>query len=380
MQTMKLVSSRHAESFLLGFIWMLFFISPFVISNENDSFSWSHLYITWLRFVPFLILSMVNHFVLLPWLFYTRKTFYFASAAILVALTIGSLSLLKEPIDRLQTDYRIEMKLSERPVQKDGNFGPPPQRGPGKPPPAGQRPSPHAPAPDGIPFWLNSLVISILILGFDIGLRTTFKWNKLEQDRQLADKERVKTELAFLRHQLSPHFFMNTLNNIHALIDIDTEEAKESIIRLSKLMRHILYDSEQEKISLGNEVSFIQSYIDLMKLRFTEKVKITFQADFEAGKVKIPPLLFTSLIENAFKYGVSYQQDSFISILLSVSGDELNFRIQNSKSDVPNQDNGSSGIGLENTRKRLDLLYSSNYKMDIVETSKTYTVHIKLPL
>jgi LytS/YehU family sensor histidine kinase len=161
---------------------------------------------------------------------------------------------------------------------------------------------------------LNSVFIGILILGFDLGLRTSFKWSRLEQQRTQLEKENIKNELAFLRNQLSPHFFMNTLNNIHSLIDIDTEEAKESIIRLSHLMRHLLYDSEDESIPLSKEVNFIQSYVELMKLRYTDKVKVSFTVDSDTSNISIPPLLFTSLIENAFKYGVSYKQKSFINI------------------------------------------------------------------
>jgi two-component sensor histidine kinase len=377
---LKLLSSKYSETILFGFVWLLFFLSPFFLQSENGTFGWNRLFVVWWRFSPFFIFSLINHFILIPYLFYKRKLFYFSGVAILLTILNISLSAIHEPQNqnlRMMNDRFNDEQL----FNPDSRPLPPLQgrRDPMRNPP-GLRPLRQNNQPGSLPPWINSMVIAILVLGFDIGLRTTFKWNKLEKERELADKERVKSELAFLRNQLSPHFFMNTLNNIHALIDINTEEAKESVLRLSKLMRHLLYDSERETILLNKEISFIQSYIDLMKLRFTEKVKVNFDVNSIAPNISIPPLLFTSLIENAFKYGVSYQQDSFIDIQLTTTENSLIFNIKNSKTATRNRDESSSGIGLENTRKRLDLLYSSNYKMDITETTDTFSVQLKLPL
>jgi len=377
---LKSVSAKYFESILFGFVWLLFFLSPFFLQTGNSTFDWNRLFELWWRFSPFFIFSIINHFILIPHLFYKRKLYYFLSVVTLLVILSLSLSVIHLPQNRnnrvLNNRFNQEQLFNPegRPIQ--------PLQGRKEPlrNPPGVLPLPPKNKPGDLPPWINSLVIAILVLGFDIGLRTTFKWNKLEKERELADKERVKSELAFLRNQLSPHFFMNTLNNIHSLIDIDTEEAKESIIRLSKLMRHLLYDSERETILLNKEISFIQSYIDLMKLRFTEKVKVNFDVYSNAPNINVPPLLFTSLIENAFKYGVSYQQDSFVDIQLRTTENELNFRIINSKTATPNKDESTSGIGLENTRKRLDLIYHSNYKMDINETVDTFSVELKLPL
>ncbi len=150
------------------------------------------------------------------------------------------------------------------------------------------------------------------------------RWSKLEQEKTLLEKENVQNQLAFLRNQVSPHFFMNTLNNIHALIDVDTEEAKEAIIKLSKLMRHLLYDSQAELVPLAKEMEFIQSYINLMKLRFSEKVKINLSIPDQLPDKSIPPFLFTSFVENAFKHGISYQNSSFIDIVFLYKPDNFN--------------------------------------------------------
>jgi len=218
-----------------------------------------------------------------------------------------------------------------------------------------------------------------LVIGFDTGLRMISRWSKLEQEKTLLEKENVQNQLAFLRNQVSPHFFMNTLNNIHSLIDIDAGEAKDSIIKLSKLMRHLLYESEAEQTPLKKEVEFIRSYINLMKLRFTDKVEIEVAIPENLPDKTIPPLLFTSLIENAFKHGISYKHPSFIRINLSVADGRLNFDIANSKQ-VKDVNDSTQGIGLKNTRQRLDLLYAGDYAFDISENENEFVVKLSLPI
>ncbi len=188
------------------------------------------------------------------------------------------------------------------------------------------------------------MIFSFLLVGFDTGLMTIFRLAKSERKRAILEKQNADVQLAFLRNQVSPHFFMNTLNNIHSLIDFDTDEAKDSIIRLSKLMRHLLYDSEIEKIPIRKEIEFIKNYVDLMKLRYSDKVKITLDLPDQLPDKSIPPLLFTSFVENAFKHGISYQHSSFINITFSIDDDQLNFEVRNSNPGLTKKDE-PSGIG-----------------------------------
>jgi len=168
------------------------------------------------------------------------------------------------------------------------------------------------------------------------------------------------------------------LNNIHSLIDVNTEEAKEAIIKLSKLMRHLLYDSEAEKIPIKNELDFISSYINLMKLRFSEKVNINLEIPNNVPQKSIPPLLFTSFVENAFKHGISYQKTSYIHIRFQFTDDSLIFILNNSLSDKKNIESG--GIGIDNSRKRLDILFGNNYQLDIEESQTEYHLTLNIPL
>jgi LytS/YehU family sensor histidine kinase len=302
-------------------------------------------------------------------LFQNRKIQYFASAVLL----IGVFSISTHYIEQ----HRIDRKQPE--LHKGSSLGPP--RGPGFPGPEGRnRPGPERRgAPFTFPPFVNTVILSILILGFDAGLRTMVKWSKAEQERTLLEKENMQNQLAFLRNQVSPHFFMNTLNNIHSLIDVNTEEAKEAIIKLSKLMRHLLYDTDAERVSLAREIEFITSYTNLMKLRFSDKVRINLDVPEHVPEKQIPPLLFTSFVENAFKHGISYHQPSFIDISFALDQEQLIFKIRNSVQ-TEKSDTLQAGIGLENSLKRLDILYGEKYTLDIQNHNKEYSLKLSIPV
>jgi len=222
-------------------------------------------------------------------------------------------------------------------------------------------------------------VVSILIIGFDTGLVLSVKWAQSEQNRIRMEKESVENQLAFLRNQVSPHFFMNTLNNIHSLIDFDTTEAKDSVIRLSRLMRHLLYDSEADQIPLQKELEFVQNYVDLMKLRFSNKVNIQLEIPGHIPDKTIPPLLFTSFLENAFKHGIHIQGASFVSIAFAFVDEQLVFAMKNSNPHLQKEEE-QTGIGIENSRKRLDLLYGNQYSLEINDGKEEFLLTLTLPL
>jgi len=360
---------KFTEPLILITIWSGIFAAPLLLFQKQGSLIWPDVIRAWTGVMPFLLLFLINHFFLIPLLlFNNKKLMYLVSA--LVLLTAFSLT----------TFFLDKPRAEQHPPPPNAMRMPPPSRAqqnmlpkqPGNPPPPNRSPIPFPP-------FLNTIILSVLVIGFDTGLRMMVKWSKLEQEKTLLEKENVQNQLAFLRNQVSPHFFMNTLNNIHALIDVNTEEAKGSIIKLSKLMRHLLYESEVELTPLNKEVEFIRSYINLMKLRFSEKVIINLNIPGNLPDKSIPPLLFTSLIENAFKHGISYNSESFISISLSVIRNRLIFAIMNS---IPEQKAESSqqGIGLDNTRLRLNLLYPDNYSLQLTENENIFTVKLDIPL
>lgn len=355
---------KYSENILLIFIWLIVIIAPLAIFQESGDLNWNQVLRNWKNILPFFILFLINHFLLIPLLLFKKKQLQYAFSAFGFLILFSVLLFLGENPNKNRTQ-----KPFPPPRQQELLEGPR-----HRPPPPLHQTSGRAPF---MPAF-NSFIIGLLILGFDAGFRMNFRWNKLEQERKELEKENVENQLAFLRNQVSPHFFMNTLNNIHSLIDVDTEEAKEAIIKLSKLMRHLLYDSEADSIPLKNEIEFISSYINLMKLRFSEKVSIELHIAESIPQKSIPPLLFTSFVENAFKHGISYEKPSFIKIKFQFTDDQLIFTLNNSISDKKNQDSG--GIGIENSRKRLEILYAKDYELDIEKTPTEYHLKLNIPL
>lgn len=224
----------------------------------------------------------------------------------------------------------------------------------------------------------NYFYTSILITGFSLGLGVLEKLAQNEQQRKELEKEKLNSELAFLKNQISPHFFFNTLNNIYSLIGIDQSEAQGSVHKLSKLMRYLLYESEQTQAELSDEIDFMNHYIDLMKLRLSNKVKLSVSLPEESGTLAVPPLLFIPFVENAFKHGVSYREPSFISITMFIDGKTVNFTTKNSIGASTSKDEQHSGIGLENVKKRLNLLYPDTHRLKIEEHAGEFTVELQL--
>ncbi len=224
------------------------------------------------------------------------------------------------------------------------------------------------------------MLLLLITLALDMGLRIAVTWIITEQKQAAINREQIATQLQNLQSQVSPHFFMNTLNNIHALVDIDSKRAKETIIELSELMDYLLYgSSNQEYISLQREIDFISSYINLMRLRFSKHVRITFTTGDNLPSVKIPPLLFLNFIENAFKYGVDYEHDSFIKIHLDANMRCVKMTALNSNHSKSHK-KARRGSGINNSRQRLDLLYGEGYNLEIVDKESIYYVTLTIPI
>ena len=225
---------------------------------------------------------------------------------------------------------------------------------------------------------LVSLIILILMMGMNVGVKLFFRQRGDRQKMEDLEKQNLEQQLEYLKYQINPHFFMNTLNNIHALVDIDSEKAKQTILELSKMMRFVLYEGNKQGVPLDREIAFLQNYITLMKLRYTDKVRITVDTPASMPNKEVPPLMFITFVENAFKHGVSYRQESFIEVKIETKEDHLVFSCRNSK--IPKEDDKHGGVGLTNVKQRLDLIYGDRYTLDINDEQNTYTVKLTIPL
>jgi len=227
--------------------------------------------------------------------------------------------------------------------------------------------------------FFNHFISSVLLSGFAIGLGVMEKLSKTEKKQKELEKEKLNSELAFLKNQISPHFFFNTLNNIYSLIGIDGPTAQESVLKLSRLMRYLLYESEHGETMISKEIDFMNNYIDLMKLRLNPRVEIQIDFPKEFSDFSFPPLLFIPFIENAFKHGVSSRDRSFITINMKIDHDQISFAAQNSKGKSSQTgDLQHSGIGLDNVQKRLALLFPDNHKLKIEQDETVFRVDLSI--
>ncbi len=231
---------------------------------------------------------------------------------------------------------------------------------------------------------ISVFAILIFAIGTNLGTKFYYKSKKDKKELEELEKENIAQELAYLRYQINPHFLMNTLNNIHALVDIEPEKAKATIVELSKMMRYILYDGEIERIPLTKEMEFIKYYVALMRLRYADNVRIKLRATPLPMRpdVAIAPLLLIPIIENAFKHGVSYKEESFIDVNTVLEGDFIHFTCVNSKhatqAKAPVKREG--GVGLSNVRKRMRLIYGDAARMEIDNGDDVYTIQLIIPI
>lgn len=220
---------------------------------------------------------------------------------------------------------------------------------------------------------------SLFMVFLSLGLRVLERQSKFEKKQEHLEKEKLNAELALLKNQISPHFFFNTLNNIYSLSTSNPKDSGAAILKLSRMMRYLVYDSEDGDTKLSNELELMANYIDLMKLRLEENYNLRVKFPDEYKDFRIPPLLFIPFIENAFKHGVSFSEDSFIDISMDISDNTIIFRTFNSISGSPGKTSlESSGIGLNNVRKRLDLLFPGKHDLQLNKTASTFEVLLKI--
>ena len=223
-------------------------------------------------------------------------------------------------------------------------------------------------------FLLNCAMIAVAL-----AIHHLIRTQRIRQQLQEEKQRNTEAELAWLKNQINPHFLFNTLNNISSLAQIDGDETQEAIMQLSDLLRYAMYETNKPKVPVSGEVEFMKNYIELMKLRCNEMTTVDSNFSIQNPKLEIAPLLFISLIENAFKHGMNSNAPAKIDISLMQEADDLVFTCDNTNNPKPTKDRSGSGIGLENTRRRLDLLYAGRYQWEQTVTPENiYHVCIKL--
>jgi sensor histidine kinase YesM len=227
-------------------------------------------------------------------------------------------------------------------------------------------------------YFISAGLTSIFFLFLSTALKFSVDWFLNERIQRDLENQRLSAELAFLKSQINPHFLFNSLNSIYSLAYQKSDTAPEAILKLSEIMRYMLYESNDNKVDLSKELQYLQNYIDLQKIRFGDMAFVDFRISGEVTNQRIVPLLLIAFIENAFKHGVANDPARPILLLINLNDKQLHFYIENKKHSH-NRD-ASGGIGLNNVKRRLDLLYPGKYNLTIRDVSDTYTCELSLVL
>lgn len=337
------------ENLLYLMVWMVIILVPVLNSKmlEEVHVSLENILIAWLKIAPYLLIFIIHNSLIAPRLLLRKHRYAWYLVVNLLTITaVFSLVAIYEKYAPYDTEpYILNGKASFT---------------------------------DLAIYW--NILLGFFMTGLNMGIKLLYRSLRDEQQMEELKRQNLQAEMDYLRYQINPHFFMNTLNNIHALIDIDTEYAKSAVIELSKMMRYVLYESGSETISLKKDIQFIENYIELMRIRYDSSIDICL--DYPAtipNKVAIPPLLLIVFVENAFKHGVSYNHASFIHIRIGYQDDAVTAVISNSRHEKSRP--GTTGIGLENVKKRLALIYQDNYTLSIDDSDPAvYTVKLIIPI
>ncbi len=232
--------------------------------------------------------------------------------------------------------------------------------------------------------WEAQFVLLFVVASGSTLVKILNDWLKHERDRKDLETQTMQSELRFLKSQINPHFLFNTLNSLYALTLKKSDAAPEIVIKLSEMMRYMLYECNERRVPLRKEVQYIQNYLDLERLRQGQNAEITFELSGDIGEQQIAPLMFTPFLENSFKHGLNNQiEHGFVRIALEVQQQKVHLEIENSKAPVKpvqNHAKPSGGIGLVNVRRRLNLIYPKHYSLKVQDQPNTYKVNLELYL
>jgi hypothetical protein len=376
-----MLKNKKFHSFEVGlyvFVAVVSMLIPVFMHLHEGNINWNLVYLKWVRLIPFFLIFMVNNFILSTKLLFRSKylTYVLSCFILLIGIALVDSAFighrkkyqekaLVEELSRINGEHTLfkvdssnfacsQMKIEEKsfPTHNKRLFS-----------------------------CFSVFSLGLLIIGFNSGTKIFVYWSVEREERNEKERHYLTTELAYLKQQISPHFFMNTLNNIHALIDVNTDQAKDAIVKLSRLMRYLLYEADTDKVLLSKEIEFMESYIELMRLRYDEtNLSTNINYSKEAQSAYVPSLLFLPLVENAFKHGVNNKLKSFVNIDFQTKDNMLVFHIINSTfPKISTGFNEASGIGLENIRKRLNLIYGSNYVLSICPNDEIFDVSLSIP-
>ncbi len=343
----KSKTRKYNILFIHILLWGVFFVLPNFFIDRDVLFRWDRFVRSLPTMLGFMVVFYINYFYLIDkFLFKGKKKEFLFINLLIIALVVFLIN--------LGNNFCVELYPNMQRFRR------------GKTPP-----SPWL-------FIIRNSTSLMLMSALSVALKMSTRWFVLENERKEMEKAIAEAELQNLKNQISPHFLLNTLNNIYALIEFNPAKAQSSLLDLSKMLRHLLYENNKLFVPLHQEVDFIKNYFHLMQIRMSENVQLKTEIDVkENSMTPISPLIFISLIENAFKHGISGNNPSFINISLSeLPEGKVKFVSRNSYFPKTKSDKSGSGIGLELVRKRLDLLYPNRYTWNANIEDNIYTTEL----
>nr|WP_273539509.1 histidine kinase [uncultured Prevotella sp.] len=317
-------------------LWLPLFLVP-IIYSPFGLFSWQESLYQYIVPLSMMIVAYVNYFVFAPKLLKgDEREFWIYNVILILFLSVAQHEwLYYTGTERYIISFSYQLLLQS----EEENI------------------NPHL-------FFITRNIFNLSICaGAATSVLMAQRWSKAEEEKREAETAMTKAELINLRQQVNPHFLLNTMNNIYALTAFDTEKAQKAIIDLSKMLRHILYDYQQPYVSLKEEVEFLNNYIELMMIRLPDNVDIKRECNLpEPCNIQVAPMIFISLLENAFKHGISPSHKNFIHILLDANDERIVFAIENSHHPKTKEERSGHGIGLKQVERRLELAYPGKYQ------------------
>lgn len=389
--------SKATNFFIHATGWLVFLGFPLLFMNRTQESSSSTYFIIrspyyWLFCLTYIVMFYLNAWYLVPRLIFKKK---YINYGVIVLLLSGCVYYL-QPFDNLlahnlrqNIGVKTALPVSAVPgnpvlplpdsassINKNLPFGPLPHQDM-------RMQDPNFKPSNQIIFIHQSgnidlvgLFIFVIIIGLSIAVSTVQKWQFTEKKMVQAEAEKAQAELSFLKAQINPHFLFNTLNNIYALSVTDSKHTSESIMKLSNIMRYVTDEASENQVCLQNEIECIQNYIDLQRLRLGKKTKLNVEFPNNITNQKIAPLVLMTFVENVFKYGISKHEEAVINIKLLVDGCKVNFFCQNQI--FENGQVKRTGIGIANTKQRLNHIYPGKHQLHISKADNLFTVNLEI--
>jgi two-component system, LytTR family, sensor kinase len=369
MSDKRVLDSRWVKIGLHVSLWFIYFVLNYIfLKSYKVNIKPDFLLVD---MVVYVLIFYITYLVLIPFLLFRKKTVLFI--LILIPLLTGAVYLKWEfrrwHFEKTVLEGRIKMPDDRF------NYRMPPDQSP-----RGSKMRP--PMPPNKFFMMRDLSpLSGVLIIFMAGLTIAFieKWRRDEKTKSEKEKERATAELKYLKQQINPHFLFNSLNSIYSMTISHPTPASDAILKLSSILRYMLYAADNEEVSLKNELEVVHNYLELQKLRLTEKVKVNFSIEGDDENFKIEPHILIPLLENAFKYGADNITKSFIDITVLIADQKLDFTVSN-KIVMRRTGMQDSGIGIKNIVRRLELLYPHKYQFDIQEKNDIFTVKLTINL